>query len=122
MNITLAVNGTVGAFYNWTNTTNATLPSLVPTLTVPLSYSPSTILPAPTPAVTSMAASLDLDSHQLTALQAAASFTACLSILGALSVIVTFVTWKVFRTPTNRLVFFMSMSDLVSGIAYFFGR
>jgi hypothetical protein len=45
-----------------------------------------------------------------------------LSVATALIVILTFIFWKRFRTPSNRLVFFMSIADLLSAIAMLIGN
>ncbi|ORX93048.1 hypothetical protein K493DRAFT_316222 [Basidiobolus meristosporus CBS 931.73] len=59
---------------------------------------------------------------QLDTLQYVSKATAALSIFGSLGSILAFLFWRRFQTATARLVFFMSIADLMSVISRFIGR
>lgn len=52
----------------------------------------------------------------------AGTVSASLAVFGSMAVILTFMFWRRFQTPANRLIFFMAVSDLMSAVAILLGR
>lgn len=65
---------------------------------------------------------LPFSSTELQTIQIVLRVSACLSVLGALSIIGRFCWAKKSRTVTNRLVVFMSVADLLGTIAVLFAE
>ncbi|KAF2000274.1 hypothetical protein P154DRAFT_205233 [Amniculicola lignicola CBS 123094] len=60
---------------------------------------------------------MKLNAQQMMALQVSERTMSVLSILGSIFIISTFVKWKYFRKPINRLVFYASFGNLMSNVA-----
>ncbi|KAF2709525.1 hypothetical protein K504DRAFT_276447 [Pleomassaria siparia CBS 279.74] len=54
---------------------------------------------------------------QLFVLKVAERTMSCLSLLGSLFIMVTFIRWRYFRKPINRLVFFASFGNVCANVA-----
>jgi hypothetical protein len=61
-------------------------------------------------------------AQQIDAITLATRISSGLSMAGLLVIIITYVSWKRFRTPANRLMLYMAISDLVAMAAKFIGR
>jgi hypothetical protein len=63
-----------------------------------------------------------LSPLQIEVLTAVSRISSSLSLISTLVVILTFFTWKRFRTAANRLIFFMAIADCVSALTVLMGR
>jgi hypothetical protein len=76
---------------------------------------------SPLPAQTAYSSPYFLQTEQIAQLRFLSLSSSTLSIMACVSVISTFWSWRAFRTPANRLIYFMSVADLGSAVAIFLG-
>ena len=66
--------------------------------------------------------STDFTQSQQTILEMSSRVASMVSIIASLSIIMTFLFWKKFRTPANRLLIFMASADLISAASSLLGK
>lgn len=59
---------------------------------------------------------------ELTAIQVAERFSSFLSVFGSFFVMATFLKFRIFRKPINRLVFYASIGNLATNVATIISR